>query len=381
MLFLTILITRFLEASIKLFGLGSGGTWPGHVALKLYPGVLSDPSISPSLGTVLISGTNGKTTTTKMLCHVLREKGFVVTTNASGANLTNGIASALLSGTPLFSKRRSDYAVLEVDEFTLPFVLKQVKVEGVVLLNLSRDQLDRYGETDLILERWEKSINGGDINCVVLDRSFKYFSEMNFTSGVQVLDTEEISEESLPADLKERFHAKNIKAVFATLSFLGVPFEEAILLLVDFQAAYGRGEVINSGGINFHLFLAKNPASLTANLKVFEKKKNNFDTVLFILNDNIPDGRDVSWIYDVEPSLVLSACAGKEVYVSGVRGFDMAVRLAYAGVSFPEKNVSASVPELTERIKNKSSVKNVAVFPNYSAMLDFRKMLVGRKIL
>src|SRR3989304_3736113 len=381
MLFLTILTTKLLAFLIKLFGLGSGGTWPGHVALRLYPNVLSDSGISPSLGTILVSGTNGKTTTTKMLCHVLRGKGFVVTTNASGANLTNGIASALLSGTSLFSKRRADYAVLEVDEFTLPSALEQMNVKGVVLLNLSRDQLDRYGETDLILERWEKAVNESDINCVVLDKSFKYFSEMRFTSGVQVVDTQDIPEGALPAELKERFHAKNIKAVLETLSFLGIPFEEAALLLADFQAAYGRGEVIGSGGINFHLFLAKNPASLAANLKVFEEKKNDFDAVLFILNDNIPDGRDVSWIYDVEPSLVLSACTGKEVYVSGVRGFDMAVRLDYAGVSFPQKNVSVSVPEIIEHIKNKSSVKNVAVFPNYSAMLDFRKMLVGRKIL
>src|SRR3989344_7433548 len=145
MLFLTLLITRFLEAFIRLLSLGSGGTWPGHVALKLYPGVLSASGILPSIGTILVSGTNGKTTTTKMLCHVLRGKGLVVTTNASGANLTNGIASALLLGNSLFSKRRADYAVLEVDEFALPSVLTQMKVEGVVLLNLSRDQLDRYG--------------------------------------------------------------------------------------------------------------------------------------------------------------------------------------------------------------------------------------------
>ena len=379
MLFLTILITRFLETFIKLFGLGSGGTWPGHVALKLYPDVLSDPGISPSLGTILISGTNGKTTTTKMLCHVMRGKGFVVTTNASGANLTNGLVSALLSEASLFNKRRADYAVLEVDEFTLPLVLKQMKVTGIVLLNLSRDQLDRYGETDLILERWGKAVNESEVNYVVLDRSFEYFRGMNFTSGAKVLDIEDIPEESLQGDLKERFHSKNIKAVLTTASFLGIPFEEAISLLTDFEAAYGRGEVIDSGGINFHLFLAKNPASLTANLKVFEKRKNDFDAALFILNDNIPDGRDVSWIYDVEPSLIISACSGKEIYVSGVRGFDMAVRLDYAGVTVLEENVSTSVPEITGRIK-KSFVRNIVVFPNYSAMLDFRKMLTGRRI-
>ena len=183
------------------------------------------------------------------------------------------------------------------------------------------------------------------------------------------------------AELKEKFHTKNIKAVLTTLSLLGITTNESVSLLSDFEPAYGRGEVVSGGGVNFHIFLAKNPASLTANLKDFEKRKNSFDAALFILNDNIPDGRDVSWIYDVEPSVIFPACSGKEIYVSGVRGFDMAVRLDYAGVVIPKENVLISVAEIINRIKNKNTIKNVVVFPNYSAMLDFRKMLTGRKIL
>jgi len=381
MLILTLLITRFLRFFIKLFGLGSGGTWPGHLALKIYPGILSDPGIAPSLGTLLISGTNGKTTTTKMLHHVLQRRGFLVITNSSGANLTNGLVSALLQGTPIFSKRRADYAVLEVDEFSLPSVLNQMRVKGVVLLNLSRDQLDRYGETDLILSRWEESLKESNVSFVVLDKSFDYFRNMFFPAGAEILDVESISEKLLQADLTSKFHIKNIKAALATLSFLEIPAEDAVLALSDFQAAYGRGEIINSGGVNFHLFLAKNPASLTTNLNVFEKKKSDFGAVFFVLNDNIPDGRDVSWIYDTEASAIFSACKDMEIYVSGSRVYDMAVRLDYAGVFVPEENVSASVQSVTNLIKSKNSGKNVAVFPNYSAMLDFRNMLVGRKIL
>ncbi|KKS19472.1 MAG: hypothetical protein UU79_C0018G0009 [candidate division WWE3 bacterium GW2011_GWE1_41_72] len=220
MLILTLLITRFLRFFIKLFGLGSGGTWPGHLALKIYPGILSDPGIAPSLGTLLISGTNGKTTTTKMLHHVLQRRGFLVITNSSGANLTNGLVSALLQGTPIFSKRRADYAVLEVDEFSLPSVLNQMRVKGVVLLNLSRDQLDRYGETDLILSRWEESLKESNVSFVVLDKSFDYFRNMFFPAGAEILDVESISEKLLQADLTSKFHIKNIKAALATLSFL-----------------------------------------------------------------------------------------------------------------------------------------------------------------
>ena len=381
MLFITLLITRSLEFLIHLFGLGAGGTWPGHVALKIYPGILADPGIRPSLGTILVSGTNGKTTTTKMLCRVLTQKGYSVVTNASGANLTNGLVSALLSAKHLFSRRPADYAVLEVDEFALPSVLKQLPAKGVVLLNLSRDQLDRYGETDLILERWENSINESNVNFVVLDKSFDYFNKMLFPSGTEVLDAESIPEETLPAELNEKFHPKNIKAVLTTLSFLGITINESVSLLSDFEPAYGRGESVRVGDLNFHIFLAKNPASLTANLKDLEKKKSEFDAVLFILNDNIPDGRDVSWIYDVDSSVIFSGCSDKEIYVSGVRGFDMAVRIDYAGVVIPKENVLTSVPEIVGRIKNKNTLKNIIVFPNYSAMLYFRKMLTGRKIL
>jgi len=381
MFFITLLITKLLEFFIRLLGMGAGGTWPGHVALKIYPGILSNQGVRPSLGTILVSGTNGKTTTTKMLCRVLRQKGYSVVTNASGANLTNGLVSALLSAKHLLNKHPADYAVLEVDEFTLPSVLKQLPVKGVVLLNLSRDQLDRYGETDLILERWESAISESKLNFVVLDRSFDYFNKMLFPSWTEVSDTENIPEEALPAELKEKFHTKNIKAVLTTLSLLGITTNESVSLLSDFEPAYGRGEVVSGGGVNFHIFLAKNPASLTANLKDFEKRKNSFDAALFILNDNIPDGRDVSWIYDVEPSVIFPACSGKEIYVSGVRGFDMAVRLDYAGVVIPKENVLISVAEIINRIKNKNTIKNVVVFPNYSAMLDFRKMLTGRKIL
>ncbi|KKS40497.1 MAG: hypothetical protein UV03_C0006G0029 [candidate division WWE3 bacterium GW2011_GWE1_42_16] len=237
MLILTLLITRFLRFFIKLCGLGSGGTWPGHFALKIYPGILSDPGIAPSLGTVLISGTNGKTTTTKMLHHVLQSKGFSVVTNPSGANLTNGLVSALLQGTPIFSKRRADYAVLEVDEFSLPSVLNQMRVEGVVLLNLSRDQLDRYGETDLILSRWEESLKESNVSFVVLDKSFDYFRNMLLPAGTQVLDLEDIPEKLLQADLTAKFHIKNIKAALAT-SFSSVGFSGGLRQRRNYQ--FGR---------------------------------------------------------------------------------------------------------------------------------------------
>ncbi len=381
MIFTILLVGKIIRLLSKIFRLGSGGTWPGHIALKFYPGLLMDRGLAPSRGVVLVSGTNGKTTVTKMVTHVLRKKGYTVTTNASGANLENGLATAVIKGQPLFSKKRPDYFVLEVDEFTLPTVLGKLKPTAVVLLNVSRDQLDRYGETDLILERWESSLKDAGVPYLALDKSLEYFRKMSFSENTVVLDFDEISEDSFPEDLSSLFYAKNLKAALAVLLNLGIASDESLHHLSDFQAAYGRGEILIFGGKIFHVFLAKNPASLSNNLKFFEERKDSFHSALFILNDNIPDGRDVSWIYDVSPRLILSACGEEKIFVAGKRCYDMAVRLRYAGLNVHEENVSSSLQEIRNKITCDSSVCSVAVFPNYSAMLEFRKLMVGRKIL
>jgi hypothetical protein len=100
-------------------------------------------------------------------------------------------------------------------------------------------------------------------------------------------------------------------------------------------------------------------------------------SVLFILNDNIPDGRDVSWIYDISPEKLQKFCIDKTVYVSGSRFLDMAVRLKYAGVFLEDANISSNLSALVSSI----SSQTVVVFPNYSAMLELRKLLKGRAIL
>ncbi|GIW69286.1 MAG: hypothetical protein KatS3mg101_0033 [Patescibacteria group bacterium] len=381
MIFITLILGKTIGFLCRVFHFGSGGTWPGHVALRFYPGFLNDKGMSPSRGVVLVSGTNGKTTVTKMVSHVLRKKGFLVTTNASGANLENGLASAIILSQPLLSKKRPNYFVLEVDEFTLPIVLEKLKPTTVVLLNISRDQLDRYGETDLILERWEYSLRLSAVPYIVLDKSLEYFRKLSFSENTVVLDFNEISDEKFPEDLSSLFYSKNLKAALAVLLNLGVPSDESLQHLSDFQAAYGRGEVLIFGGKIFHIFLAKNPASLSNNLRFFEERKDSFNAALFILNDNIPDGRDVSWIYDVSPRLILSACGEEKIFISGKRCYDMAVRLKYAGLDVREENVSPSLQKIRSVITADSSICNVAVFPNYSAMLEFRKLMLGRKIL
>jgi UDP-N-acetylmuramyl tripeptide synthase len=130
--------------------------------------------------------------------------------------------------------------------------------------------------------------------------------------------------------------------------------------------------------------LAKNPASFNFNLEAVVDGSILDDTFLFVLNDNIPDGRDVSWIYDIDAALLSKACAGKTIFVSGTRALDMALRLNYAGVTVPALNIAAELKKSLACIAAGSAdlpVKSLVVFPNYSAMLETRKLLVGRKIL
>ena len=121
--------------------------------------------------------------------------------------------------------------------------------------------------------------------------------------------------------------------------------------------------------------------SLNQNLKVAIKGDFDYDSVLYVLNDNIPDGADVSWIYDVHTGLINMASRNKKIYVSGIRALDMAVRLRYAAVDVTEENIKEKVSDILLRIGAEDSCKDVLVLPNYSAMLSFRKHVLGKSIL
>lgn len=133
----------------RLFGTGSGTTLPGLLAEIVDPNIIKKLSLYLKNGVIIVTGTNGKTTVSKMITEILTEEGYRVLNNASGSNLTRGIASALISSVNVFGLgHRSDIAVLEVDEATMPEVTAKIKPKVVLVTNLFRDQLDRYGELD-----------------------------------------------------------------------------------------------------------------------------------------------------------------------------------------------------------------------------------------
>jgi len=391
------LVGKLVAQLSQTFGLGAGGTWPGEIALRISPNILSILSSQLKKGVILIAGTNGKTTTAKMIQIILEQNGFTVVHNASGANLDNGIVSALIQ------KLDADWGVFEVDENSLPAVARAIRPKIVVLLNLFRDQLDRYGEVDVIAEKWEKALrqrkatiiaNADDplvahlgINAKAkffgIEDKSKFLPKMEHaTDSTFCLNcgarltydgiyfshlgiwrcTKCAERRPRPGISKGTSPLPGLYNLYNTLAALGVA--EILHLkanLVNFHPAFGRQEEIG----NIKIFLSKNPAGFNQSLRtVLALGAKN---LLLVLNDRIPDGRDVSWIWDVDFEMIPK---GVSVRVSGDRVYDLAIRLKYAGIK-------ATIFENLE----KALEGPLFVLPTYSAMLEVRQILKGRKIL
>lgn len=382
MFLITTLLAKLSNFVINLFGLGSGLTWPGHLALKVFSKSLVISLKSLPKGYILISGTNGKTTTSKLLTHVLHKQGLCVVSNKSGANLLNGIMSALLLDTNIFGKPRADIGVFEIDEFALPVLLSKSAPRILLLLNLSRDQLDRYGEVDIIFSRWLRALKTSPADFPVVadiqQSEFKKIGDFYRGKVVYFNDSTAFLEKT---KMSGKHNAKNINACLVVCSLLGFNVDKCAELLSDFNPAYGRGEVVDYKGKSYRILLAKNPASFNNNLDTLIDDSAKYDAALFVLNDNIPDGRDTSWIYDVDPVKLSQVCSGKKIFVSGTRCYDMAARLKYSGASPVYENISPDLALTLKTISKEKDIKSVVVLPNYSSMLNFRKIILGRKIL
>src|SRR3989344_1448676 len=156
---------------------GAGATWPGEIALMLRPNIASELIKNLKKGVILVAGTNGKTTTSLMIKQILEQQGLTIVHNASGANLLNGIVSVLIQ------KSQADWGVFEVDENSLPVVTEQLTTNNkqlmqvIVLLNLFRDQLDRYGEVDVIVEKWQKVLKTGSFVLNADDPAIAYLGK------------------------------------------------------------------------------------------------------------------------------------------------------------------------------------------------------------
>lgn len=412
---LAIILGKSVSFISKTLRLGAGATWPGEVALRIQPRILRILSQHvPHI--ILVAGTNGKTTTAKLLETIL---GSNAVRNASGANLDNGIASALIANP------KAKYHIFEVDEATLPNVLKDIIPEIIVLTNLFRDQLDRYGEVDTIAEKWLLALGSIErqttviVNCDDPHLSFigsqlktkvKYFGIEDpslFLSKMQhATDTiycpncggrltfagvyfshlgkwacghcsftppkEDVTSADFESPIEGVYNIYNTLAAALTAEILGIRKEEIKKGLTAFTPAFGRMETIVSMGRRVKILLSKNPTGFNESLRTVAASKDK-GPVLLILNDRIPDGRDISWIWDVDFEEYRKF---PKYLVSGDRVYDMALRLKYADIR--EVMITQNIREALLSVKENEVLW---ILPTYSAMLDVRKELVGRKIL
>ncbi|GAA1788142.1 MAG: MurT ligase domain-containing protein [Actinobacteria bacterium] len=405
---------------------GGGSALPGLVAEKVDPKILGHALGGLPGGIVVVSGTNGKTTTTRMLVALLRAHGLSVFTNPTGSNFTRGVISALLGEVGLRGRPVADVAVLELDEAHALKFADAVTPTHALLLNVARDQLDRFAEIDhtakLLAQLAARTSKGVVMN---RDDSFVARSAEGVKTGVTIdyfgvddsiahrlpelmeqdtrVDDEyvvppagaddillrPVDERSLeilvgphgaggivgPVELKQRGLAAMINATAATAMarrLLGSRFDAATAAnaLATVTAPFGRGEVIDADGAPLELVLVKNPAGFTVALSTYGSTPVR---TMIAINDNYADGRDVSWLYDVSFESL------REVGVSltsGVRAYDMALRLQYDEV--PVADVEPDLESALDRFLRERDGQPARIFCTYTAMMTLRRRLAER---
>lgn len=397
---------KLATTASRATGRGAGGMIGGLVAGAIDPNILEQLAGRP---TILVTGTNGKSTTTRMLAGALRTK-HTVATNEGGDNMDAGIISALLAGSG------ASHVVLEVDELHVPDIARRLKPEGLVLLNLSRDQLDRVGEINSIERALRKVVDKNPemtvvANCddvlmtsVALDAKKVVWvsagagwlgdSVSNPRGAGYIVRSEDDWYATKPLDDGRQFrrpkpdwsvtdeglvtpdgtsHALDLalpgranrgnaaQAIAAAVEVFGVDTAAAISAAEAVDDVAGRYTTITVGDHEVHLLLAKNPAGWQEALSMVDREA---DGLVIAVNGQQGDGEDLSWLWDVK----FEEFDGIAVKASGERGTDLAVRLLYAGIEHelihdPIKAIKACPPGRVE------------VLANYTALLNLKRAL------
>lgn len=438
---LAVAVAKTVTSLVRVLRLGSASVLPGEISRRLHPRLLSLLSEQVSQGIIFVVGTNGKTTTSLLLRTILERQGWRVTHNETGANLINGLITTLLGDANLIGQLKTDYAILEVDENILPLVLQDCQPKFILALNLFRDQLDRYGEVDIISQRWQKAIAPlSPDTVVVLNADDPTLSHLGQQLHQQVLFFG-LSEPSLyldeiphavdsiycpscghpldyqgvylshlgdfycpscgfrkskpafysgdwPQILIGVYNKYNTLAAGLVAQEIGVDTQVIFESIGSFKAAFGRAEELTVQGKNIRILLSKNPVGMNETIRAVNeiKVKGKASTTLIVLNDRIPDGTDVSWIWDVDMEKLVSL--GGTLIVSGDRVYDLALRLEYSQEFMikDQEKISLVIEEdlqkaITMALEKTPDDETLHILPTYSAMLEVRGFLTGRKIL
>lgn len=395
---------------------GGGSALPGLFVEKIDPKFIERTLTELPRGTVIISGTNGKTTTTKMVVELLESQGLKVFTNRTGSNFTRGVAAALLGEVDNKGELDADIAVLELDEAHAVHFVKNVQPRYSLLLNVMRDQLDRFGEIDataallariaanttdaVVLNREDPRVSA--IAKALHDQKVVYFG---LAPGVKKLfptddelrgDMPVIKNAALPSaevlltgvdddmaeftfgdhaiktglELQGIYNIYNAAAALALVKVIvGETLDETVLIdaLAHVTPAFGRGETIIIGGQPLELVLVKNPSGFRLSLSSFPPE--GYQTMIAI-NDNYADGRDMSWLWDVDFD---SLKEGGVAEVTGIRAYDMALRLQYDEIDV--SHVELKLGEALQHFITMHPTQPKRIYCTYTAMLALRREL------
>lgn len=414
-LIFAILVGKFIFFLTRLLKKGGGSAAPGLYALKIDPKLIEKLMHSIPKN-VTVTGTNGKTTTSRLLAHFAQDSNLKVLRNTTGSNLERGIASTLITKADLFGRVRNvDLGIWELDEAAFNTVALKIQPQIMVFLNAFRDQLDRYGEVDSVVKKWKTTLkkvnpktylllNGDDVNVSSLidnfsgpietfgvqeykirgenpkaSKSIKLNHEaknikQNSLEGSNFQLTVNSSQLSVKLPIPGIYHVYDFLAAFSTGLKLGLESKKMVESLVGFSPAFGRFERIKIETQDGYVFLIKNPTGATQVFKTIGDNIKKEDRVLLCLNDNFADGTDVSWIWDAEFELVVQS-AECRIICSGTRAYDLAVRVKYAGVDPGKIHVEENLKEAFESSK-KGLKGRLFILPTYTALLELQQVFV-----
>jgi len=419
------------------------------------PAVLTKLSRRLPLGSAAVTGTNGKTTTTRMVAKILATAGLSFVSNSTGANLVTGVTAALVADASLSGRPRSEAGLFEVDEASVPKVAAEADLKLLAVLNLFRDQLDRYGElaytAKVIASAFDDLPVGGRVvlnadDPLVASLGRQAPNPVHFGVDEPALDTGTLQHVADSKDCpvcgtaldydavyfghvgtyrcpncgfarpEPQYRARNVRlgpggtdfllrtpegdfearlalpglynlynalAAAAVSMEMGVAGAQAVEGLRRFGGAFGRVERVRAGDKEVFLLLIKNPVGFNEILRTFVAAgtaggseagatATAAKNILIAINDNDADGRDVSWLWDVDFEMLDGTHA--TYTTTGIRAHDMAVRLKYADLS-----VEAVVPDRAEALRKALEStppgETLYVLPTYTAMLELRKIL------
>lgn len=425
-------VTKFILT--KIFKRGS--SLPGVIALKIDKNILKE--VAKGYKIILITGTNGKTTTTALMAHILKDHKREVVTNSTGANMISGITNTFIDKYRFLNTKSEKLAVIEVDEAYLAKITSILDANIIAVTNIFRDQLDRYGEIDITFNKIYNGIKNNSNAKIILNGDCSVLANMDIPNiviyygfkasfgssvGSNNIDMKFCKYCNHPyyynfviySNLGDYYckncgfsrpnlnyycdgiiginmHSSNIKlnglecifnnsgkyniynalTSFAISKELGLNDDYILNKIKTFVSAFGRQEIVEIDSKKINIILVKNPAGYNQVIDTLSINTNEYDCC-FLLNDNYADGRDVSWIWDVEFERLANSNL-RDVYIGGIRCYDMAIRLKNSSLTSEKFIIEQDYSKLTQKLKS-SSTSDIYVLTTYTAMLDYRKYL------